>query len=68
MAYLAEMPSQCSKEGCRSKATVELRDWENYSRGRFCRPHGKKALKSRQEYEDTHNRDGSSTDPDQLPF
>lgn len=51
MAYLVDIKTICADRLCTSRATVELRDWLNESRGRFCRKHGKQNLRDREKYE-----------------
>ena len=60
MAYLNKLSIKCNDYTCRSAATVQLVDWINERRGRYCARHGKAALRERQAFEDTHNRDGST--------
>lgn len=51
MAYLVELKIECDVMGCCSRAMVELRDWRNEARGRFCRKHGRRRLKEREQWE-----------------
>jgi hypothetical protein len=63
MAYLSyELFHCCSAGKCTDRAVVVLRDWMNESRGQYCRACGKLALRDRQRWEATHNRDGSVRD------
>ena len=63
MAYLMKLTIRCNEPGCTKRATVQLFDWINESRGKYCSPHGNKKLKDRNEFEETHNRDGSTIKP-----
>lgn len=51
MAYLVDLKITCDAPYCSSRAVVELRDWINETRGRYCRAHGKKALREREKLE-----------------
>jgi hypothetical protein len=51
MAYLLDLQMVCDVAECRSRAVVELRDWRNESRGRFCRKHGQQRLRERGKFE-----------------
>lgn len=52
MAYLIEIQTQCDSTGCCGRAAVELRDWNNESRGRFCRKCGRRKLAERKRFEE----------------
>lgn len=54
MAYLIDIGVDCDAPGCSSLAIVELYDWRNESRGRFCRRHGKQKLRERERFEKTN--------------
>ena len=60
MAYLIKILNSCTRANCDKLAAVKLCDWTNEIRGLYCSRHGNEALKDRQKFEDTHNRDGSS--------
>lgn len=51
MAYLLDIKTTCEAAGCCSRASVELRDWLNESRGQFCKKHGKQKLAERNRFE-----------------
>jgi hypothetical protein len=44
MAYLRELAEKCVNQ-CGRRAVVELYSRQNYSRGKFCRPCGRLALR-----------------------
>jgi hypothetical protein len=51
VAYLRELTKTCANRFCGKRATVELVDFRNESRGCFCKKHGDQQLKSRNEWE-----------------
>lgn len=44
-AYLRNLMLECAVHGCKSRATVEVVDGFNSSRGCFCRRHGQERLR-----------------------
>jgi hypothetical protein len=54
MAYLQDLKVSCDRTPCGKTAVVQLKDWRNESRGRFCRAHGKRALADRQHFENAN--------------
>ena len=51
MAYLVDIQTQCDTSGRSGRAAVELLDWRNESRGRFCRKCGRRKLNERNRFE-----------------
>lgn len=51
MAYLVSLSLRCNADRCTSKYSVQLFDWINESRGKFCKKHGKQMLAEREKFE-----------------
>lgn len=51
MAYLRDIGQQCEASGCTKRAAVELFDYRNESRGRYCRACGGVRKRSREDFE-----------------
>ncbi len=51
MAYLREIQVKCCQPGCTSRASVEVVDRFNSSRGRYCKKHGEQRKHDLEKYE-----------------
>lgn len=53
MAYLIQIKVTCDNavRSCSKRATVEVFDYRNESRGKYCTPCGKKVLAERERFE-----------------
>ena len=44
-AYIRKLSDECGTHGCKTRASFEVVDQFNSSRGKFCRPHAMEKLR-----------------------